>query len=145
MHRFCLYLAARGESCMSSLCAVAMGSDAATDRGPALALSPPAAVWQTWSRTPGAPAAVHPCATAGQPLEALGSQPGPLGKRSQERERWELRQRRQPQAPSQAELSQGQASTLPQLRCSTKLIFIITKVTGQWNPNRLFLVIETVS
>lgn len=113
--------------------------------GMALALSPPAAVWQMWSGTRGASAAVHPCATDGQPLEALGSQPGLLGEQSQEQERRELQQTRQPQAWSQAELPQGQAPTLPQLRCSTKLIFIITKVTGQWNPNRLFLVIETVS
>lgn len=90
-------------------------------------------------------AAVHPRATDGQPLEALEVQPGLLGKRSQEQERWELWHRRQPYARSQAELSQRQVSTLPQFRCSTKLIFIITKVTGQWNPNRLFLVIETVS
>jgi len=81
----------------------------------------------------------------GQPSEALGSRPGLLGDQSQEQERWEVWQRRQPQARSPAELSQAQVPTLPQLRCSTKLIFIITKVSGQWNPNGLFLVIETVS
>lgn len=43
------------------------------------------------------------------------------------------------------EQSHHGAQSRLQSRCSTKLIFIITKVTGQWSPTRLFLVIETVS
>lgn len=39
----------------------------------------------------------------------------------------------------------GPTSPLPRLRCSIKLIFIITKATGQWSPSGLLLPIETIS
>lgn len=39
----------------------------------------------------------------------------------------------------------GPTSPLPRLRCSSKLIFIITKATGQWSPSGLLLLIETIS
>lgn len=68
---------------------------------PALALSPPAAVWQRQSRTHGASAAGHPRATDRQPSEAPGPQPGLLGKHSQKQEQQELRQP-QARAPSRA-------------------------------------------
>lgn len=109
----------------------------------ALALSPPVAVWQMRSRTRGISCRAPMC-TDGHPCRHWAFQQGLPGRQSQEQEQWELRWRRQPQAWSRAELSQGQV-LLPQLRCWIRLIIIRTKATGQRNPNGLLLTTETIS